>query len=399
MKKVLNNLLLLLAFLIPNIVLAAGSASGSVPGTIENGSNVTFTVNVSNTAAWNLKLSGTGATSGCSQSYADVTANGNNTSKSFTVTCKATSVGTITFTANGDITSADGANSNVSITKTVNVVKPREKETEARLSSLTVDGYSLDFNKDKESYSISVEPSANSINISAKAISGRASISGTGKKELSADGGKYEIVCTAENGTKKTYTINVSIIDKNPINVKIDGVDYTVVKSAKILKMPTNTTEGKTTIKDIEVPSYTNEQSKITIVGLKDINGNIEYAIYDNNDYKLYNENKSSNLLLYISNKQLSGYTETEVTINEKEYDAYEINDRFKIVYAMNLDNGEYNYYKYDTKDNTFQYFESEIKKEKKNNLNIFLITTILLSAITLCLVGYIIYLKKHKKK
>lgn len=399
MKKVLNNLLLLLAFLIPNIVLAAGSASGSVPETIENGSNVTFTVKVSNTAAWNLKLSGTGATNGCSQIYADVTANGNNTSKSFTVTCKATNIGTITFTASGDITSADGTNSNVSITKTVNVVKPREKETEARLSSLTVDGYSIDFNKDKESYSVSVEPSVNSINISAKAISGRASISGTGKKELSADGGKYEIVCTAENGTKKTYTINVSIIDKNPINVKIDGVDYTVVKSAKLLKAPTNTTECKTKIKDIEVPSYTSEQAKITIIGLKDNEGNIKYATYDNDNYKLYNENKSSELLLYINNKHLDGYKETKVTINEKEYDAYEINDRFKIVYAMNLDNGEYNYYKYDTKENTFQYFEIGSKEEtKKNDSNILLMTTILFAITTLCSVGYIVFskLKKH---
>ena len=399
MQKILNSLLLLVIIMIPTIVFAAGSASGSAPGTVENGSNVTFTVKVSNTAAWNLKLSGTGATSGCSQSYADVTANGNNTSKSFTVTCKATSVGTITFTANGDITSADGANSNVSITKTVNVVKPREKETEARLSSLTVDGYPIDFNKDKENYSISVEPSVNSINISAKAISGRASISGTGKKEISPEGGKYEVVCTAENGTKKTYVINVSVIDKNPINVKIDEIDYTVVKSAKLLKAPTNTTEGKTKIKDIEIPSYTNEQSKITIVGLKDSEGNIKYAIYDNNEYKLYNENKSSELLLYISSKSLDGYKETKVTINETEYVAYELNDRFKIVYAMNLDNGEYNYYKYDTKENTFQYFEIGSKEEtKKNNSNILLVTTILFAITTLCSVGYIIFsrIKKH---
>ena len=147
MKKVLNGLLLLVVIMIPNIVLAAGSASGSAPGTVENGSNATLTVSVSNTAAWNLKLSGSGSTNGCSQIYADVTANGQNTTKTFTVTCKATSIGTITFTATGDITSADGTNSNVSITKTVNVVKPREKEKESRLSSLSIDGYKIDFNK------------------------------------------------------------------------------------------------------------------------------------------------------------------------------------------------------------------------------------------------------------
>ena len=65
----------------------------------------------------------------------------------------------------------------------------------------------------------------------------------------------------------------------------------------------------------------------------------------------------------------------------------------------MNLDNGEYNYYKYDTKENTFQYFEIRSKEEtKKNDSNILLMTTILFAITTLCSVGYIVFskLKKH---
>ncbi len=397
MKKILNILFVLTILMVPGIVLAAGSASGSAPGSVENGSNVTFTVNISNTAAWNLRLSGAGATNGCSNAFADVTADGGNTSKSFSITCKATSIGTITFTATGDITSADGANSNVSITKTVNVVKPREKETEPRLSSLSVDGYTIDFNKDKENYSIEVEPSVTSINITAKAMSGRATISGTGTKEIGPDGDKFQIVCTAENGTKKTYTIDVSVIDKNPIKVKINNVDYTVVKSAKQLTIPTNGVEGTTKINDVDVPSFTIEKAKITIVGIKDKDGNIKYAIYDNKDYKLYNENKASETLLYISEKKLDGYKETTVKVNGVEYPAYEVDKRFKIVYAMDLNSGEYNYYKYDTIGNTFQYFE--IESAKKSNSNAFLITTIVFGVTTLASVGYIVYTKIGKKK
>lgn len=399
MKKKLG-LLIISILMLPSVVFAAGSASGSAPGSVENGSNVTFTVNISNTAAWNLKLNGSGATGGCSNSFADVTANGGNTSKSFSITCRATSEGTITFTATGDITSADGANSNVSITKTVNVVKPREKETEPRLSSLSIDGYNIEFNKDKESYSIEVEPSVTSINISAKAMSGRASISGTGTKEIDPDGGKFDVVCTAENGTKKTYSINVSVIDKNPIKITIDGKEYTVVKSSKRLTAPTNTTEGKTTINDIEVPSYTSEKAKITIVGIKDSEGTVKYAIYKDGNYELYNENKSSELLLYLSFKSLEGYKETTVKILEQEYKAYEINDRFKIVYGMNLENGEYNYYKYDTIENTFQYFEIGNKEEKNgSSSNVFIVATIIFAVTTLGLTGYIIYSKTKKNK
>lgn len=397
MKKIIKILLILTVFMFPNIVIASGSANGSAPGTIENGSSATFTVKISNTAAWNLKLSGKGATGGCSQSFADVTANGNNTSKSFSITCKANSIGTITFTATGDITSADGSNSNVSITKTVNVVKPREKETESRLSSLTVDGYTIKFNKDKENYTIEVEPSVTSITIKAKAISTRASITGTGTKEVEPDGNKFQIISTAENGAKKTYTINVSVIDKNPIKAKIDNVEYTVVKSSKQLTAPTNGLATITKINNMDIPSFKIDSAKINVVGLKDKEGNVKYAVFDNKEYKIYNENKSSELLLYITDKKLDGYKKIKIKINGVEYPAYEINQRFKIIYAMNLQNGEYNYYKYDTIENTYQLLD--LKNNENSNNNIYFITTIIFAITTFLASGYIVYNKIKNKK
>mgnify|MGYP002524451350 CR=1 FL=1 len=394
MKKILNSILLLMLLIIPSAVLADTSASA--PSTVEVGKNATFTVKISGVAAWNLKLVGSGATSGCSANFADVTADGGNTSKSFTITCKATSIGTITFVASGDVTSSNGANSNVSITKTVNVVKEREKDTEARLSSLSVSGYKIDFDKDKTTYVVNVEPTTSSITISAKAISGTAKISGAGKKTVDAAGGKFNIICTAENGTKKTYTINVSVIDSNPINVNVGNDKYTVVKSSKLLVAPSNSVESTVKINNVEVPAFTTQKAKLTIVGLKDNDGNIRYAVYENGNYKLYNENKSSNIMLYISNKKLEGYKETKVTINNEEYVAYEINSRFKLVYAMNLENGEYNYYKYDTVENTFQYYETE-NSVSTNNSKIFIVTTIVFAITTLGFGGYLLYSKRKK--
>ena len=72
--------------------------------------------------------------------------------------------------------------------------------------------------------------------------------------------------------------------------------------------------------------AYINEHAKLTILGLIDTAGNIKYAIYDNGEYILYNENKASELLLYIDNKSLDGYNQTKVIINEIEYNANEIN-------------------------------------------------------------------------
>ena len=47
--------------------------------TIESGGKVTASVTVYNTAAWNIKINGTGNTNGCSTSSADATSSGKNT--------------------------------------------------------------------------------------------------------------------------------------------------------------------------------------------------------------------------------------------------------------------------------------------------------------------------------
>ena len=91
-------------FLIPPVY-AAGTVTLSVnSGTIENGSKVTATVTAKNVAAWNVTISSSGATSGCTEKFVGDSGTGKNTTKSFSVTCKATSVGIINFSISGDIT-------------------------------------------------------------------------------------------------------------------------------------------------------------------------------------------------------------------------------------------------------------------------------------------------------
>jgi len=52
----------------------------------------------------------------------------------------------------------------------------------------------------------------------------------------------------------------------------------------------------------------------------------------------------------------------------------------------MNINTGEYNYYKYDKTENTFQYYKIE-KEEKKTN--IFIITTIILGLTTIASIAF----------
>lgn len=454
--------ILIMIILVPQIAFGAGSASISAPASVESGSNVTIKVTLSNVAAWNIKIKASGATDGATKSYADATEDAENTTKTFSVTCNSKGAGTITVTVTGDITSADGANKDISLTKTITVKekqvnnstnnnpsqptnsstsgtasKPNtpssggqtssgqttggqtssgqttggqtqngqttnenvEKEAEARLAELSVLGYEISpaFNKDTQEYFVEVPLTQENVTIDAKTLGSKAQIQGTGNYEVKEGNNVFEIVVTAENGETKTYKLNVAVVDKNPIIATINQKQYTVVKQAKLLKKLNLYEETTIKINDIEVPAFKNETNKLIIVGIKDENNQILYATYIDGKYDIYTEVTSKNLLLYITEGKLEGYKKTSVTINEKQYSAYEINDRFVVVYAMNVNNGEYGYYKYDKKDETFQYYE--IDKAEQKEINVFAVISVILGILfVISIIAQIVINKKKLK-
>lgn len=444
--------ILIMIILVPQIAFGAGSASISAPASVESGSNVTIKVTLSNVAAWNIKIKASGATDGATKSYADATEDAENTTKTFSVTCNSKGAGTITVTVTGDITSADGANKDISLTKEITVKekqvnnstnnkpsqptnpstsgttsKPNtpssggqtssgqttggqtqngqttnekvEKEAEARLAELSVLGYEISpaFNKDTQEYFVEVPLTQENVTIDAKTLGSKAQIQGTGNYEVKEGNNVFEIVVTAENGETKTYKLNVAVVDKNPIIATINQKQYTVVKQAKLLKKLNLYEETTIKINDIEVPAFKNETNKLIIVGIKDENNQILYATYNDGKYDIYTEVTSKNLLLYITEGKLEGYKKTSVTINEKQYSAYEINDRFVVVYAMNVNNGEYGYYKYDKKDETFQYYE--IDKAEQKEINVFAVISVILGILLVISIIAQIVINKKKLK
>ena len=60
------------------------------------------------------------------------------------------------------------------------------------------------------SYDVTVPSSTNQINIYAKPADSKATVTGTGTKELENGVNEFNIVVTAENGAEKTYTLNVT---------------------------------------------------------------------------------------------------------------------------------------------------------------------------------------------
>lgn len=385
MKKLDKILLFVFTIIIGVITVnAAGSASLSVSSSkIEDGSSVTASVTVKNTAAWNIKIISSGATSGCTQQFVGDSGDGNNTTKTFSVKCKSSSTGIINFVVSGDITSSDGTNTKLSgISKSVTVVTPREKSTNNKLKSLSVEGYEIspEFDKNTNEYSVTVPSTVETIKISAKKADSYASVNGTGEKTVEEGVNVFEIVVTSETGVSNTYKLTVNVMDQNPIEVTIDGKKYTVVKVAKNLVKPDLFEETTIKIGEFDIPAFINEVSKYTLVGLKDEAGNIELFVYKDSKYSKYNEFYSDKLTIIFlkMDKVPTNYNKFTITINEEKIEAYKVSgDDKSLVYGMNLATGKKNYYTYDSSEKTLQIFdvfkyEESLKNEKNNEYLIY---------------------------
>jgi beta-N-acetylglucosaminidase len=145
------------------------------------------------------------------------------------------------------------------------------------LSSLTVEGYKFTFDGNKTSgYQITVPESISSVNISAKSISSKATIEGTGKVNINPGHNNIKIIVTAENGNKKTYYIDIIKNSTNLIpltSISIDKSELSMFngesKQLSVQFNPSNTTDNKTvkwTSSDTSIATVDNS-GKVVAIG------------------------------------------------------------------------------------------------------------------------------------
>lgn len=253
--------------------------------------------------------------------------------------------------------------------------KPTTYSTNNYLSSLAITGYTItpEFNKEKDVYNVSVDANVEKINITATPEDAKSRIDGVGEKEVTEGNNKFEIVVTSEKGTTKTYTLNVLVKDENPIEVKINNETYTIIKRLTVLKKPETCEDTKTTINDIEIPTYFCPNTNYTLIGLKDTSGVSNLYIYDekNNSYSLYNEISFSTLKIGIidENKSFTGYTKMKTYVNGVQVIGYKTDklSSYTLLYGINLETGKKNWYLYEQSENTIQKFDlNEFNKTNK---------------------------------
>lgn len=273
------------------------------------------------------------------------------------------------------------------------------------LKSLSVSGATLSpaFKSDVSSYSVSLEPNTTSITINAAPSDTKASVAGTGTFSVIEGENKFEIKVTAENGSQKTYTLLVNVIDPNPIQVKSStGEELTVVKRSSALTIPATYSPSTIEIQGQSVPALLSEITNLVLVGLKNKDGEIELYKYENEKFIKYVELKLNDLvLLPLDVQEDFDYLKTKIIIDGDEIEAfkYKEDSNFALILAVDTETGEKNYYTYDITNNTVVLFDDEEILDLKEKNKIYLYIIIGLAAESLVFVIVLIALLKKKSK
>lgn len=402
-RKIINISKIIIFTVLLNIVsivnVNAANAKISVSrsaSTIVVGNNITFTVTISTDypiGMWNYAAETSSNLVFVSSSSGYVSRQYNlapdNSTKSITYkfTYRAKSSGNATFTFKlSNVHDKDENEMGINGTNSSSVQIITQAQLEASysknnyLSSLAVENYQISpsFNKDTLEYSLELPYNVTSINVIANKEDSKASVNGAGTKELSLGANKIEIKVTAQNGSTRTYIINATVKDLDPINVTVDNKEMSVVRKKELLTPPNTTFVEKTiTIDEKDVPAFYNEKTRVLLVGLKDPEGNTKLYIYDasKNTYTIYREYQFKSVILNIVDdfsKIPEGYNKSIDTINDIQTNVYKLNpkSRFALFYATNIENGESNLYMYDSIEKTVQIYNDELinQLEKDNN-------------------------------
>lgn len=415
---------MLIGLLFPCIVNAAsGSINIASSSTVVVGNKVTVTVTISSgtkMGSWQMSLN-------YDKSYLQLT---NSTArdggtfmidyaedpgvlkKTYTFTFKTLKSGTTKLSVDGYrayVSSDLSALSLSANTKQIRIITQAELEASYsknnNLSALEVEGFTLtpEFKTDVLEYSVVVPENTKEVNIKATVQDKRASVNGIGTQAVNSGANKFSVVVRAQSGAEKTYVINVEVKDENPINVTVNGKNYTVVKIKENLPAASLYTETTININGFEIPAYKNDNTNLVLVGLKDEEGNISLYIYnkDKNEYQEYNEIGVNKITIYplTSNEEIKGYKKDTITINGVKVDGYYYtkDSDYVIIYGINVETGDKGFYMYDKKMQSLIKYNDEYIIDLNKKIELYSYIIIGFSGVFILMIIIMIALAKKK--
>lgn len=368
-----------------------------------------------------------------------------NNSQSITITAKSAGTATITFIPeegmsnnNGDPVSLGNKTVTITVnskptsnpsnggnkTGTTTTPKPtKKKSSNNNLSSLTIEDYNLDkeFKKEVTEYSVVVENDVKKIKINAQLDDSSAKVTGIGEVEVKEGINKLEIKVTAENGSTRTYTLNVTVKELNPIEVTINKKKYTIIRKEGELEPPENYEKSSIKIGEEEVLCYINKNTKNIIIGLTDEKGVSKFYSYnkETKEYTLYNGynigGMNINILEMPEELIPKGYIKVSFNYNNNKLDGYQYikknqtyaaDDKIKgsdfyLIYGINENTGEKALYVYDKLEGTIQRFNSDLVEaynDENNKYFMYMLISLALLAVSIITLS-IVLIKQKKNK
>ena len=351
-------------------VLQYNSASGSA---IVNGGGGTVTA--SGTSAGSFSISFTAIANGSGSittSGSDVyDINGN----AISISHAGATVTVATASNNGD---TNNGNATTEAGETTETTEDDGRSADCDLASLQVSPGTLTpaFSADRTTYSLQVDEDVTSVVVSASAADGNATTSVSGANSIQKGKNTVRVTVTAENGAVKVYTINVQAGEDvgDPV-ATIDGKEYSFVMNKDGLEAPEGFTAGTTTYKDWDVLSYESPNKKITVVCLKDEDGENHWFIMDAEKdvftpYQEYSSQYNRYIITAVPDGVAipDGFKETTLKIGDNSVVAYQSDDiadkDLYLVYAINVE-GEEGFYEYDAKEQAFLRYVPMIVSEE----------------------------------
>lgn len=325
------------------------------------------------------------------------------------------------------VTAENGSKKTYKIT----VTRPDNRETINTLESLSIDGYTIspEFNKNTTSYTLNVENDIEKVKINATKTSTKSSfVSGYDPREVNLEYGKNTIYVKvkAENEKINTYTITIYREDNRStvntlksltpsigqIKFEEDVLEYSIVTDQNEISITAETQDTKATVTGNTTYQLKTGLNELKVVVTAENQTTKTYIIKvikvdDISSLNISNSLKELNILKKYQIEFNKNKTEYNVTIGDEtslELD-YKLDDDYSTVEVLgneNLKDGSVITIKLTSIDGSTKEYKINIKKQtmeekpvEENNGNLLIITLLVISV----LLNLILLLTKNKKK
>lgn len=331
---------------------------------------------------------------------------GETISRTVTVTDKSSSSSS---SSSSGSSSSSSSSSNSSSSTTTTVQEPEvKKSSEKNLSSLSVSEGTLSpkFSAGTTTYKVDLTNEVKKLTISAKAKDSKAKVSGTGEKELKIGENNFTVTVTAEDGSKKTYTISVYVTEKPTQFVKLGDQSLGILNDLSKVDVPKGFEKTTIKIDDKDVTALQNKDLGLTLLYLQTEDEKTGFYIYDVDNNKVLRQYQTLtvNGKTYVimdapeNLEEVQGLEKSTIKIGDLEMNGWKFNEEtlshYTLVYLMN-DAGESGLYTYEDTEGTLQKYT--LVEEKDNTLTYVFIGTTVVFALSTAVVGYMYFNFKKK--